>query len=53
MGGVYCEDADIADAVAADAAGVRGVRPWASDPERAERLWTLSEERAAVRLAFG
>jgi hypothetical protein len=53
IGGVYCEDADIGGAVAADATGVRGVRPWASDPELAGRLWTLSKEWAGVRLAFG
>jgi len=53
MGGVYCEDVDIAEAVPADAPGVRGVRPWASDPELAERLWTLSEEWTGVRPAVG
>jgi NAD(P)-dependent dehydrogenase (short-subunit alcohol dehydrogenase family) len=49
MGGVYCEDADIAEAVPADAPGGRGVRPWASDPGLAERLWALSEEWTGVR----
>jgi NAD(P)-dependent dehydrogenase (short-subunit alcohol dehydrogenase family) len=49
MGGVYCEDADIAEAVPADAPGVRGVRPWAADPELAERLWTLSEKWASLQ----
>jgi NAD(P)-dependent dehydrogenase (short-subunit alcohol dehydrogenase family) len=44
MGGVYCEDVDIAQAVAADFPGPRGVRPWAMDPDLAERLWTKSEE---------
>jgi NAD(P)-dependent dehydrogenase (short-subunit alcohol dehydrogenase family) len=43
MGGVYCEDADVAEAVPADFAGSNGVRPWATDPEAAERLWRLSE----------
>ena len=42
-GGQYCEDCDIAEAVAADDAGFGGVRPWAMDDEAAERLWTLSE----------
>ncbi|MCE9576765.1 MAG: SDR family NAD(P)-dependent oxidoreductase [Deltaproteobacteria bacterium] len=41
-GGVYCEDADIAVAVPADHAGPDGVRPWAIDPESAERLWTVT-----------
>ena len=40
--GVYCEDADIATPVAA-AAQLGGGRPWATDPEAAERLWGLSE----------
>jgi hypothetical protein len=52
MGGVYCEDVDIAEAVPADAPGVRGVRPWASDPELAERLWTLTEAWTGVRPAI-
>ena len=43
MGGVYCENCDIAEAVPADFAGASGVRPWASDPVLAERLWVLSE----------
>jgi NAD(P)-dependent dehydrogenase (short-subunit alcohol dehydrogenase family) len=43
MGGVYCEDCDIAEAVPADFPQQRGVRPWAMDPSFAERLWTMSE----------
>jgi NAD(P)-dependent dehydrogenase (short-subunit alcohol dehydrogenase family) len=43
IGGVYCEDCDIAVAAPADASEPRGVRPWAIDPTAAERLWTLSE----------
>jgi NAD(P)-dependent dehydrogenase (short-subunit alcohol dehydrogenase family) len=49
-GGVYCEDVDIAEAVAADAPGKRGVRPWAMDPGSAERLWTLSEKWTGATL---
>jgi NAD(P)-dependent dehydrogenase (short-subunit alcohol dehydrogenase family) len=49
MGGVYCEDVDIAEAVSADFQGVTGVRPWAMDPELAERLWRRSEEWTGVR----
>ncbi len=44
MGGVYCEDVDIAEAVSADAQGNSGVRPWATDPDLAEQLWRKSEE---------
>lgn len=51
MGGVYCEDVDIAEAVPADFREQRGVRPWATDPDFAERLWTKSEEWTGV--AFG
>jgi len=43
-GGVYCEDVDIAEAVPADFAGPRGVRPWANDAALAERLWAMSEK---------
>jgi NAD(P)-dependent dehydrogenase (short-subunit alcohol dehydrogenase family) len=43
LGGVYCEDVDIAEAVSADFPDARGVRPWAIDPALAERLWTMSE----------
>jgi NAD(P)-dependent dehydrogenase (short-subunit alcohol dehydrogenase family) len=42
-GGVYCEDVDIATAVAADSPEPGGVRPWATDPALADRLWRLSE----------
>ncbi|MET7689324.1 SDR family NAD(P)-dependent oxidoreductase [Streptomyces sp. NPDC005483] len=47
MGGVYLEDCDIAEpAVEGDASG--GVQAWATDPEQAERLWTLSAELTGV-----
>jgi NAD(P)-dependent dehydrogenase (short-subunit alcohol dehydrogenase family) len=51
LGGVYCEDCDIADLVPADApmgtlAG--GVRPWAADDEAAARLWAVSAELTGV-----
>ena len=48
MGGVYCEDVDIAEAVAADFTGPGGVRPWATDPVFADQLWRLSEELTGV-----
>jgi NAD(P)-dependent dehydrogenase (short-subunit alcohol dehydrogenase family) len=51
MGGVYCEDVDVAEAVSADFTGATGVRPWAIDPALAERLWTKSEEWTGVRFA--
>jgi NAD(P)-dependent dehydrogenase (short-subunit alcohol dehydrogenase family) len=48
MGGVYCEDADIAQAVPADSPSPTGVRPWAMDPDLAERLWAKSEAWTGV-----
>jgi NAD(P)-dependent dehydrogenase (short-subunit alcohol dehydrogenase family) len=50
LGGVYCEDCDIAIPVPADSRELRGVRPWARDPEVAERLWRASEEWTGARL---
>jgi hypothetical protein len=47
LGGVYCEDCDIAEVAPAD--GERtGVRDYAIDPEQAARLWTLSAELTGV-----
>ncbi|MFJ4922932.1 SDR family NAD(P)-dependent oxidoreductase [Streptomyces sp. NPDC088725] len=46
MGGVYCEDCDIAEPGSADTAG--GVRAYATDPEQAARLWRLSAELTGV-----
>jgi len=43
MGGVYCEDCDIAAEVPEGHQGPTGVWSWACDIEAAERLWTLSE----------
>jgi NAD(P)-dependent dehydrogenase (short-subunit alcohol dehydrogenase family) len=42
IGGVYCEDCDIAEPAPAESA-VRGVKPWAMNPDFADRLWDLSE----------
>ncbi|HRK65514.1 MAG TPA: oxidoreductase [Terricaulis sp.] len=52
QGGVYCEDCDIAQQVPADDKGFSGVRPWAIDPDLADRLWTLSEKMTGARFAF-
>ena len=41
-GGVYCEDCHVAPVDDEDQSG--GVRSYAVDPDRAERLWALSEE---------
>lgn len=44
MGGVYCEDCDIAAEVPEGHQGPTGVWPWACDPQAAEQLWALSEK---------
>ena len=49
MGGVYCEDCNISEAVPADSLKGNGVRPWAIDTELAKRLWQLSEELTDVK----
>jgi hypothetical protein len=55
MGGVYCENCDIAPVLSEEDAAKRrmgganrwvgtiGVMPYAVDPDAARRLWTLSE----------
>jgi NAD(P)-dependent dehydrogenase (short-subunit alcohol dehydrogenase family) len=48
MGGVYCEDCDIAEAVPADHKPLNGVLPWAIDSEAADRLWHASEKMTGV-----
>jgi NAD(P)-dependent dehydrogenase (short-subunit alcohol dehydrogenase family) len=48
MGGVYCEDCDVAEAVGPDRDAPRGVRPWAIDRESAEKLWVASERWTGV-----
>ena len=52
MGGVYCEDCDIADLADAATGSRMGVKDWATDPAEASRLWTLSAELTGVD-AFG
>ncbi|OMP75376.1 SDR family NAD(P)-dependent oxidoreductase [[Flexibacter] sp. ATCC 35208] len=42
LGGVYCEDCNIAD-VSVETT-LTGVRPYAIDPEQAKRLWELSAQ---------
>jgi NAD(P)-dependent dehydrogenase (short-subunit alcohol dehydrogenase family) len=51
-GGVYCEDCDIAQAVQADWTELNGVFPWATDPERADRLWHLSQKLTGIAFAM-
>jgi NAD(P)-dependent dehydrogenase (short-subunit alcohol dehydrogenase family) len=48
MGGVYCEDADIARPAQAGDTSWRGVRSYAVDPAQAARLWDLSARLTGV-----
>ena len=48
MGGVYCEDCDIAELVPADDTTSGGVREYAINPEQAARLWALSAELTGI-----
>ena len=49
IGGVYCEDCDLAVIRTAET-GRHGVNPWAIDPALAERLWRVSEEMTGMSL---
>jgi len=52
LGGVYCENCDIAIAVPAHSTELLGVRPWAIDPEFADRLWSLSERLTGKAIRY-
>jgi NAD(P)-dependent dehydrogenase (short-subunit alcohol dehydrogenase family) len=56
IGGVYCEDADIAEADLGNIAHkydepwtLHGVKPYSLDLEAARKLWTLSEEMTGIK----
>jgi NAD(P)-dependent dehydrogenase (short-subunit alcohol dehydrogenase family) len=49
IGGVYCEDCDIAVLVPDDSQAVYGVRPFAIDPDTAAALWQFSETATGAR----
>jgi NAD(P)-dependent dehydrogenase (short-subunit alcohol dehydrogenase family) len=52
MGGVYCEDCDIAAmSASADEVAGTGVMPHACDPAAAETLWAMSEKMVGVKWA--
>lgn len=48
IGGVYCENCDIAEIVRDDSKRQGGVRRWAIDPVAARGLWELSERLTKV-----
>jgi NAD(P)-dependent dehydrogenase (short-subunit alcohol dehydrogenase family) len=50
LGGVYCEDCDVAAVIPGDMTLRTGMAPYACDPERAERLWALSETMTGARI---
>lgn len=52
LGGVYCEDCDIAAAVEAGGGYGPGVRPHACDPDAAAKLWALSEAETGAPWAM-
>lgn len=47
-GGTYCQDCDIAAPATTDDMLKGGVKPWATDPEDAARLWALSRELTGI-----
>lgn len=49
IGGLYCEDCHVAEAVESDSLLSGGVRPYALDPERAKALWAKSEAMVGER----
>lgn len=51
IGGVYCEDTDIAT-LAPEGSTTNGVRPYSLDESNAKRLWTLSEEMTGIKFSI-
>jgi len=51
LGGVYCEDGDVAG-IAPNEGISNGVKAYSLDPSDAQRLWTLSEEMANLSFIF-
>lgn len=48
IGGVYCEDGDIAS-ISSDIADQKGVNPYSLDENNAKKLWKLTEEMTGIR----
>lgn len=51
MGGLYCEDCEIAEVDDSEPPSFSGVRSYAVDPAQAERLWMLSAELTGIDVA--
>jgi NAD(P)-dependent dehydrogenase (short-subunit alcohol dehydrogenase family) len=52
LGGLYCQNCDVASPAEGDKATFEGVRGYASDPDQAARLWALSAELTGIN-TFG
>ncbi len=53
MGGVYCEDADIAELASDSGEGLSaGVKPYSLDEAGAKRLWELSEQMTGLTFSI-
>lgn len=48
IGGIYCEDGDIA-VLSSDSTGQKGVHPYSLDENNAKKLWKLTEEMTGIR----
>jgi NAD(P)-dependent dehydrogenase (short-subunit alcohol dehydrogenase family) len=48
LGGLYCEDCDVADLASAETPRYKGVESWAADDEEALRLWEVTEQMLAT-----
>lgn len=48
IGGVYCEDADVAQLATGTLGSGGGVQPYSLDESNAKRLWTLTEEMTRI-----
>jgi NAD(P)-dependent dehydrogenase (short-subunit alcohol dehydrogenase family) len=51
LGGVYCEDCDIANQIPADSSSLHGVLPWACDAEQARAWWSVSERLVGLEFS--
>lgn len=48
LGGIYCEDCDIADIASHASEALVGVQEYATDPQQAQRLWALSASLTGI-----
>ena len=52
IGGVYCEDNDIAKLSLTQEVAYAGVKPYSLDETNAKRLWNLSEQLTGIKFHF-